>query len=625
MLTETLAPITTATVPETEGHFLKPRRPYKSCLKALTYPRETILQGGPRRDFSDTFNTHTPPELYKRTHVVAALGVTDTNASPGLDGWMLADFCAFWNLFQGSSTQQEWLHCLDMRRLLEIHGPYSHGHGEQERVVLDAEVLDKARNSAQGFQCVTPEQMKEKFKKAVQQAALTAQEHGGDLLVLIFGHGDLYNQGIQLGAGASRVWADDGLRADPATGTYYLENGRCLDRGDWKIKFKEILGAIDAYDIDTTILTSNMWSGGWLCRRICPPGKGTTRSRTQGPTLDLMKEEFTRYHVLGDFRSELNRVDPFMDPEDDPDETSDSQWDELSRLDHEEDIIVGRLQGAIHDKLVRGFDNKGYEHSMYFENDIDPYVMFSGRKRKGISLENLRRRWDTLKRSHPRPMSIHAPRGNDADVKTDTDMLYGGTLDGLHSIIKNMGQQLLDSNKLASFHDDYHFIYAPDGHGRAFLETILRTLQLGHHQMALADRYLELMDIPAPRGIQCCNLDFRHIMHDCEASEPFSKPMRLIFDRPPIFCESGGRPYMDFSKGRWYVILAFLEAGLNEQEMGEKLDLLVPILVKELDQQREWVMQEENVRRMAEEARQAIRKVTDTKEGFKEENRLNKI
>ena len=117
-----------------------------------------------------------------------------------------------------------------------------------------------------------------------------------------------------------------------------------------------------------------MWSGGWLCRRICPPGKGVTQSRTQGATLDLMKEEFTRYHVLGDFRSELDRVDPFMDPEGDPKEISDSQWSELSRLDKEEDVIVGHLQEAIQDKLVRGLDNKGYEHSIYFEHDIDPYV-----------------------------------------------------------------------------------------------------------------------------------------------------------------------------------------------------------------------------------------------------------
>ena len=81
---------------------------------------------------------------------------------------------------------------------------------------------------------------------------------------------------------------------------------------------------------------------------------------------------------------------------------------------------------------------------------------------------------------------------------------------------------------------------------------------------------------------------------------------------------------MDFDKGMWYVILAFLQAGLNEHEMGAKLDILIPILVKELGQQREWVMREEKIREMAEQARQAIRKVAETKKGFKEENRLNK-
>ena len=81
---------------------------------------------------------------------------------------------------------------------------------------------------------------------------------------------------------------------------------------------------------------------------------------------------------------------------------------------------------------------------------------------------------------------------------------------------------------------------------------------------------------------------------------------------------------MDFDKGLWYVILAFLEAGLNEHEMGEKLNVLTPILVKELDQQREWVMREEKIREMAEQARQAVRKVAETKKGFKEENRCNK-
>ena len=178
MLTEVLAPLTTAKVHEMEGHFLKPGRHYKSSLNAPTYSHETTLQGAPQANVSDTFNTHTPPELHKYTYIVAALGVTDTNASPGLDGWMLADFCAFWNLFQGSSPQQEWLHCLDMQRILEIHGPYSHGHGEQERVVLDAEILEKASKSAQGFVHVTAEQMKEKFKQTVEQAALTAHEHG---------------------------------------------------------------------------------------------------------------------------------------------------------------------------------------------------------------------------------------------------------------------------------------------------------------------------------------------------------------------------------------------------------------------------------------------------------------
>ena len=116
------------------------------------------------------------------------------------------------------------------------------------------------------------------------------------------------------------------------------------------------------------------------------------------------------------------------------------------------------------------------------------------------------------------------------------------------------------------------------------------------HQMAAADSYLEIMGVPPPRGLQCCDMDLREIKKDKEANHTIREMYRPIFDRPPIFREQCNQLGLHFFKGYDYICIAFLEARLSKEEIIEKLDVLVKVLRRGLKQNKKWVLQNPKVR-----------------------------
>ncbi|XMA12812.1 hypothetical protein WAI453_005603 [Rhynchosporium graminicola] len=114
------------------------------------------------------FVTNKPPDVDADTVIVAVCGITQAEAPPSRDGWMLSDFVALWHLFGGKTSDQTWLHCLDIENLLGEYDRYVHGTPYKTRkIVLDAKIHNHMKGSSSPLTSVPVKKLHKKFRETL--------------------------------------------------------------------------------------------------------------------------------------------------------------------------------------------------------------------------------------------------------------------------------------------------------------------------------------------------------------------------------------------------------------------------------------------------------------------------
>ena len=465
------------------------------------------------------------------------------------------------------TKSQKWLHCLDLEALVERHTRFLHGVSDK-KVVLDARILNNAKNGKQGCVLTTTEKsrLRPEFEKEIRyQCAEAAKANSpDDLLVLISGHGDMLNKGIGVGAGPSR-WLDIVTLKDIFKGT------KC------KVSF----------------LTSACFSGGWTCHPIISlsaPNLAIVGGQSAGHMYTLVViDELTRDPATG--RSIMDIQDENNDDILDFTDKQDDAWEESRE--------------AIYHNLLGGVDGRDIEDGFSFEARDDAWD-----ERKGVNLAKLKARWDTLQdwrdnqiaedwdaeRTVLRPLEdrnsvwysgkyfkyddVEADASSSSNVGK-TRGIYGGTLTVLIKVIQVLSQQYLasyqgseDTGADGGLCGSLWGVFNGRERNVSNLEGILDALQYRMTQMTMADEYLEFMGIPPPKGQACHAYDTRKIEKEV-GGKKFSANWQIVLDRSVLSPQPyGSHQGHGFDKGSRYLIAAFYYAGVDRKIMIEKLDEL---------------------------------------------------
>lgn len=555
----------------------------------------------------EQFTLHTPPDITGRTRIVAMLGISDDAAPDGDNGWFVSDFFAFWNIFQGITGNQTWYHCLDLDDLVEKHERYSHGNPYgQRKVVLDAGILARSKISRHPVERIRPNQLKLNTKKLITAECRAAEIANETVLILMLGHRDPNNHGIELGTG-----------------------GRAT------LKINEFRQATRAFKIGITMITTSCFSGGWTCNpqlnlstmTAAGEKKPSLSWRFSGSTGRACGSMFTTALV-----QKLTRVGA----------TNKSLGDEDETGDHTEDQeeTYADFTRTVHEHLLKDVDRRGYEHGLTFGAQDDAWGMCWG-ERTGIPLGRFEERWDSLENwgkdatLHPGDPLNRDPavtdeqlaeylrlraeaksKGKKATIESGPEAyealgsalgkrkrsgLYGGTIRGLVSMVSNLGAEYLNSYQGyddtaddGGLHNKIRRIQSGEETRIDEIEYAYRRLDYRMTQMSTADNYLRVMDIPAPEGQLCCEYNTKKIREEVE-KDKFSVIQRLIFDHKVLFprpVEGQGRP---FYKGMDYLIAAFHYANTSKDDVVKKLDSLMVTLDKILDQEKDMVKRDPEI------------------------------
>lgn len=310
------------------------------------------------------FTTHTVPDVTANTRIVAVVGVQQKVADPQTDGWFLSDFFAFWNVLHGMTATQTWLHCLDLDDLVTRHTRYLYGNPFKERkVVLDAEILAKAKQS---HHC--PKQIKETlliptFHKLIESECLAAKEAGGQsVLILMFGHGDRDTYGIFLGS----------------------------ERNTFSIRMFE--KATQGIDVPVTILSTACYSGGWACAPRINATTLTAAGRKDvskawtysGSTARACGSMFTTA-IINKMTKAEGSSRSVLDPPDDEPITPVEGEDETYR----------EFAESVFESLLKDIDRRGFLHGLTFSAQDDAWEMHWSDS-TGIPMVDFKGRWDEL-------------------------------------------------------------------------------------------------------------------------------------------------------------------------------------------------------------------------------------
>ena len=562
-----------------------------------------------RKECYDQFNTHTPPDITSKTRIIGVLGVFDDVGPAGDEGWFVSDYFAFWNLFQGFTENQTWYHCLDLDDLVRKHGRYLHGNpSKQRRVVLDAAILAKSKKSRHAPQNIKAQQLKIKTEDIVTAECEAAEVAKENLLILFFGHGDLENHGIILG----------------------------LDHRS-TLKIQEFKSATNAFQVPITMFTTSLYSGGWTCHPELNISKMTaardenvsSSRRFSGSSGRACGSMFTTALV-----QKLTTVDAtgkslIMEDEDEDEdqEETDDQFESYAEFTR-----------TVHEYLLMDVDRRGYKHNIAFGAQDDAWSM-CWRERTGIPLGRFKERWETLEdwekdaTLHPGDPINRDPsvteeqltehlraeassegkstatasgpgtRGATGSVfgKRKSSALHGGTDNALKGMVSRIGAEYLQSYR--GFDDSgddgylHHIVrWIQDGREVEMdrVEGAYRALSYRMTQMSTADKYLEMMEIPPPKGQLCCEFDTKKIRQQDDWADKRAI-MNLIFERRVLFprpIAGQGRP---FYKGIEYLTAAFHFAGISKEDVIRKLDALANTIDESLEREKEAAKQDPEV------------------------------
>ncbi|KAL8847472.1 MAG: hypothetical protein Q9221_007498 [Calogaya cf. arnoldii] len=547
----------------------------------------------------DEFNTHTPPDITSNTRIVAVCGIRQDQAAPSDDGWFLSDFFAFHHLFTGLTTNQVWMHCLNLRQLVQQHKPYLHGSPYKPRkIVMDDTIIKHAKDlvhsgTAGGLRLMFKQTMRKECEKA-------AQAGNESVLVLMFGHGDLKNGGIELG-------------------------------NQW-FKQQQLSETFAGLDVPVTILSTACYSGGWSCNKIFDKKTGDLKSQFNKSTImaagnNAESHSWNFTATLGRracgsvfasvFVEAMTRVNNRISLRESAEESN-------QVATQEQESTYADFCETVTKTLLMDYDRLGFEHDVTFSAENDAWNM-CWRERTGIPLGQFRERWDQLEDHDPDPYlhpgdpynkdphvtseqaadynklkkedagknvyggkkGSHTAQGSSslgaASGKRKISGLYGGTVQALINQVSYLGGQYLNSYRGftntgndGALYNLINRIQLGEEKDQEAVEYCLRCIQYRMEHMATADRYLQMMAVPAPLGQACHEFDSKVFRR---SSAWDREVVDLIFDREVLFpaplnnmpALNQGRP---FYKGVDYLDAAFFYAKIPRATIIEKLDNL---------------------------------------------------
>ncbi|KAI4090307.1 MAG: hypothetical protein LQ344_004855 [Seirophora lacunosa] len=552
----------------------------------------------------EKFNTHTPPDITTKTRILAVCGIQPKNASPNEDGWFLSDFFAFYHLFRGLTSNQCWMHCLDLEELVTTHGAYFHGSPFKTRkVVLDHATLNAAENLVK---VSVPGGMKLKFQQKLRDECRSAARSGDEsVLVLLFGHGHHESKGIEIGTQS--------------------------------LKQKEFAATFAGLNVPVTILSTACFSGGWSCNTTFNKRTGEQFNKTTMMAAGASKKSRSWNYTASigracgsmfvtAFVQSLTRIN-------DTTRIMNSDGEEEIEHTEEQEETYAEFTRSMYETLLKDIDRRGFEHQITFSAEDDAWDM-CWRERIGIPLEAYRERWEALENHegdlylHPGDCynrDLHVTSDQEAEFKSlkaadkgknvyrgksggssasggrgeassvlgkrKTSGMYGGSVQALINQVSCLGGQYLASypgdDEIAdngALHNHLNRILRGDETRVEVVERCLRNVEYRMQQISFADDYLRLMAIPAPLGQQCHEFNTNRLPDNVGGGR-YEEMMMLVYERNlfPSPFEDQGRPFM---KGHEYLVAAFHQANLTKQVIVDKLDALARLIKVTFDHER---------------------------------------
>ena len=598
-------------------------RALDKTLKGLNFQSPATF-GGAYKDISrkgdliQEFNVHTPPDIPFNTRILAVCGIHQNDASPQKDGWFLSDFFAFWHIFNGTTRNQQWIHCLDLESLVQKHTRYLHGNPYKKRkVVLDKEILTAALKSPHAPVSIKAMGIKVAVIKRIRETCVAAEAAGENVLILVFGHGSTNGHGIFCG-GKSSI-------------NEKMDISRLL-------RVKDLKSIISKNpQVKVSLIATHCFSGGWTClpdlniisTTAAGPNNESRSWRASGSSgrfcgsmfTTAVIEKMTKY-------GGNNSLSTLAAGDEGEEEYTEQQMESMSEFSR-----------SVYETLLRDVDRRGMEHEFSFNAQDDAWSM-CWRERTGIPLAALHERWNQLEdwesdqTFHPgdpqnrdphvsqkteeeyarrldearkgkgkenKASLPNAPAGEAPGGKRKISALYGGEKEALVSVVSNVGSQYLasygpdgDSGNDGGLQNAVYRIQKGQERDTETMEWVLRVIEYRTNSMAMADQYLEKMNISAPRNQRCCEYDATGLEKKINQAK-YRVLYKMLFDDYVLFpdpMEDQGQP---FYKSRRYLIAAFDASGLPKTAIARKFNELVSSVDAEMDDHKEIVKRDPEV------------------------------
>lgn len=241
---------------------------YPACLsEKVTLPSGAIQQGSTENALiysSHTYLSHCAiPDITRKTIVVGVCGAHDCPdpntpgqgySHPGLDGWFWSDWALFHHLLRGTSDDQTWIAGVNPADLVKRYSRFVQGdpgtvdyHGNHKpsdrRVVLDASTLPTFDDVLVFPQNTLRDQTLSEIRAACQRALAGSPEDPAHVLLLFFGHGEIEDSSVNIGAQDPNKPEEQDLISPEDVQAVISEKGKRR--------------------VPVTILSTSCWAGRW--------------------------------------------------------------------------------------------------------------------------------------------------------------------------------------------------------------------------------------------------------------------------------------------------------------------------------------------------------------------------
>ncbi|KAL2054776.1 hypothetical protein ABVK25_005080 [Lepraria finkii] len=343
--------------------------------------------------------------------------------------------------------------------------------------------------------------MKRTFMRQVKEDCQAAEKAGEHVLLLMFGHGVKELSGIELGDGYAKV-----------------------------LKFKEFQSALSKTTAKVTLLTTHYYADRWI------------------------------------FNPDINISAMTNKKLDDPE------------TDEQEESIA-ELSKVVHKILLSDVDRLGHVHDMSFRAQDDTWSM-CWRERTGIPLGRFEERWNqlpdhdadaTLLPGDPFNRDPHVTEKQRAryleEEKLDKEQnlqdsrrefgryeavrsalgrrkpstLFGGSLESMIRPVSVRGPEYIncykgndDTGNDGALHNMIRLIQSGQITEQPCVQEVLNSIEYRMNQMFTAEKYLDVMDVPAPDGQQCHEYNANKVL-DQVGEKKCGSIQQMIFDRRILF------------------------------------------------------------------------------------------